>query len=652
MTKLARILLTATAAFPAAHAAAQQPSTPPAPAPYPHQADIVRAEPFALGPAGEERPDISRFLLVRGAGQPILSPDGSRVVYTSNITGTPQLFSVPSSGGFPDQLTYGHGVDWITPSPDGRHVLYGADTDGDERVAMNLISYDGTRERTVVAKSPAFRTFGAFASDGRRFAYSSTERNGTDFDIYVADVETGQSRRVYEGRYGFYVSSWQPNGDLLAVLEQRGETGSNLHLLNARTGELTTVYRPERQSAYTNVEWLPDGSGFYLVTDHERDRLGVSFYDVRTRQLRRVVEGPHDVGQIGVSHDGRYLAWTTIESGFERLHLRDLRTNRDVALPQLPAGTIGFQFAQAAAMLGIQVNGPHSPGAFHVYDIARNRLTLAVPVDAPGLDLSQMVVPQPVAFRARDGAPLTGLLYMPRHALGGSRPPVFLSLHGGPSAHATPTYRADVQYYLSRGIAVLDFNYRGSTGQGRAFAELNDRELKANEAGDVADAVAWLRANPAVDGSRVAVGGGSYGGYLTNLALGTYPDMFVAGVSSVGVADWVTALEGASPALKASDRMEFGDISDPAVRAFFSRLSPINNAERIRTPLIVLHGANDPRDPVTESDRLVERIRAGGGQVTYLRFPDEGHGITRLANRVHAYRRIAAFLEEQFSRGR
>ncbi len=153
-----------------------------------------------------------------------------------------------------------------------------------------------------------------------------------------------------------------------------------------------------------------------------------------------------------------------------------------------------------------------------------------------------------------------------------------------------------------------------------------------------------------MDGDRVAVGGGSYGGYLTNLALGTYPDMFVAGVSSVGVSDWVKALEGASPELKASDRIEFGDISDPKVRSFFAKLSPINNAAKIKTPLMVLHGANDLRDPVTESDTFVEAIRGAGGKVTYLRFPDEGHGISKLANRVHAYRRIAAFLEEQFTR--
>jgi dipeptidyl aminopeptidase/acylaminoacyl peptidase len=168
------------------------------------------------------------------------------------------------------------------------------------------------------------------------------------------------------------------------------------------------------------------------------------------------------------------------------------------------------------------------------------------------------------------------------------------------------------------------------------------------ELGDVADAVAYMRSTGRVAPDKAAVMGGSYGGYLTNAAVGAYPDLFVAGASFVGVSDWVKALEGASPALKASDRQEYGDIDNPSDRAFFASISPINNANRIRTPLLVEHGANDPRDPVTESDRFVEAVRKNGTEVVYLRFPDEGHSVVNLANRVHMWRRVAAFLEEKF----
>lgn len=623
-----------------------------APPEWPHQADIPKPEPVALGLAGQGKPDITRYLMVRGPTDFELSPDGRTVAFLSDVTGEPQIWSVPASGGWAEQLSYGLGVDWIEASPRGGELLYGADTGGDERVSMNLLSLDGRSERVVVEKSPAFRTFGAFSNDGSQLAYSSTERNGTDFDIYLADVATGRTRRLHEGRYGFFVQAWQPGGSLLAVSETRGENGNNLYLLDSRTGTLTTLFKPERAAAYESIAWAPDGSGFYLATDQGSDFSRVAYYDLAKRRLSTISAPPHDIGSVVLSPDGRYLAWTTIETGYNKLHLRDLVGGRDLPVPALPRGTMTIKFADAAPVLGILVNGPRSGREVYVLDVPSSRLSLAVPTDDPGLDMAKMAVPEPVSFRARDGATLTGLLYMPERALGGGKPPVYLSVHGGPSAHAVPAFRPDIQYYVARGIAVLDFNYRGSTGHGRKFAELNDRELKANEAGDLADAVKWLRSSGRVDGSRVAIGGGSYGGYLTNLALGTYPEMFVAGVSQVGVSDWVKALEGASPGLKASDRIEYGDISDPKVRAFFAKLSPINNASRIKTPLMVIHGANDPRDPVTESDHFVQAIRDAGGQVTYLRFPDEGHGISKLANRIHAYRRIAAFLEEQFTKAR
>jgi dipeptidyl aminopeptidase/acylaminoacyl peptidase len=608
--------------------------------------DVVKADPVSLAPAQDGKPDIARFLLVRSPRDAVLSSDGSRVAWISDVTGSPQIWTMPVNGGFPDQLTYGSGVDWLEPGPAGQW-LYGADTDGDERVGMHLLSADGTTERTIVAKSPAFRTFGTWSRDSRRIAYSSTERNGNDFDIYVSDVQTGLSQRVYEARGGFYAVAWQPGGDLLAVSETRGG-GNNLHLLNAATGKLTPVFRPKEIAEYSSVEWAPDGQGFYLSTNQSSDNHEIAYYDLATKKLRTLARPGFDVGQLTVSPDGRYLVWTTIETGFSRLHARDLSTGRDMTVPSLPSGTLSVRFAAERPVLLISANSPTTAGQVLSWDLAGAGTRTLVPTDAPGLDLSKMVVPKAVRFAARDGAPLSGLLYMPALASPGTKPPVFLRIHGGPSAYATPSYAADVQYYVSRGIAVLDFNYRGSTGQGKAFEALNDRQKKADEVGDLADAVRWLRASGKVDGSRIAVGGGSYGGYLTNQALGTYPDMFVAGVSIVGVSDWVSALEGASPALKAADKLEFGDIADPKVRAFFAKLSPINNVAKIKTPMLVMHGANDPRDPVAESDRLVQGIRANGSNVVYLRFPDEGHGISRLANRVHGYRRIAKFLEGHF----
>jgi dipeptidyl aminopeptidase/acylaminoacyl peptidase len=256
-----------------------------------------------------------------------------------------------------------------------------------------------------------------------------------------------------------------------------------------------------------------------------------------------------------------------------------------------------------------------------------------------------MVVPEHYSFEARDGVTIHGLLYMPPELPRGMRPPVLLSVHGGPTAQARSTFDPAHQYLLTRGIAVFDLNYRGSTGHGKTFARLNDGRLRAAEYLDMADAIEWLDEQGRVDVRRAAVMGGSYGGYLAMAGVARLPEHFAAAVAFVGVSNWVTALEGASPQLKASDRIEYGDIDDPDDREFFREISPITHVSNVRAPVMVLHGANDPRDPVEESDQFVRAIRERGGEVQYLRFTDEGHGIRRLENRIIAYRRIARFLE-------
>ncbi|TKD51388.1 S9 family peptidase [Sphingomonas baiyangensis] len=613
--------------------------------------DVVKAEAVSLAPGATAADDVSRYLLVRSPRGAVALAGGERVAYTSDVTGRPQIWVMPAGGGQADQISYGSGVAWVRPAPDGG-ILYGADTDGDERVGMYWIGADGMGERTVIAKSPAYRQFGDWSGDGKRFLYASTERNNTDFDIWVADLAGGAPRLVLEANgTSYYPLAWQPGGELVILSEVRGSDANNLHLLNVATGERRALLVPKEAAEHSGVTWAPDGKGFYLAHNGASDTHRLAYFDLASGQLRTLADPKLDIAGVELSDDGRYLAWTTIETGFNRLHVRDLQTGRDVALPELPAGLVGLRAVKGGgSKMLLSLNTPQTAGETHIWDPAAPSTppVRILKADTPGLDLAQMVTPEPVAFKARDGAPLTGLLYMPRNLPAGAKPPVFIEVHGGPSAHAVPAFAPDIQYYVARGIAVLDFNYRGSTGQGKAFAALNDRENKVNEVGDLADAVAWLRQSGKVDGSRIAVGGGSYGGYLTNLALGTYPDMFVGGVSAVGVSDWVAALEGASPSLKAADKLEFGDISDPKVRAFFAKLSPINNVARIKTPMMVLHGANDPRDPVSESDRLVAGIRANGGTVTYLRFPDEGHGITKVNNRVHAYRRVADFLEQRF----
>jgi len=297
--------------------------------------------------------------------------------------------------------------------------------------------------------------------------------------------------------------------------------------------------------------------------------------------------------------------------------------------------------------LSIRVTGPTTPGDVFVWNIESNETSQAVQSSLAGLDPQSFKAPLSLRYPARDGIELQGLLYLPDPSQVSILPPVVVAVHGGPTGQSRPVFEPQIQYLVNNGIAVFDVNVRGSTGFGKTYARLDNREKRLDSVRDLVDTVAFLSQDERLDTERIAVMGGSYGGYMVNAVLGSYPGVFDAGVSMVGVSDWVRALQEASPALKASDRIEYGDIREERWQEFYKVNSPINNAANIKVPLLVEHGANDPRDPVTESDRLVTTIREAGGTVKYMRFPDEGHSLAKQANRVAYYRAMVNFLEEQ-----
>ncbi|CAA9340108.1 MAG: hypothetical protein AVDCRST_MAG89-2576 [uncultured Gemmatimonadetes bacterium] len=641
-------LLLAVALAAAAPAAAQD--TIPTPAP----ADVPQLEPAALTLAGAECQGVARYLNVRSVSGAQLSPDGRELLYLTSTTGMPQLWVAPvraDGAAAARQVTFGaNRVQFARWSPDGRWIAYGTDRGGNERTQFFLLSPDGTRERELTPADEHFRDFAGWSPRGSRIAYVSTERNGRDFDLYLLDLAAdgrpaGPARMVLRGAGNLQVEAWRPDGEAMVLSQGRGEADNDLLLLDLRTQKLDTIFAPAQMSSYRSIQWTPDGQGFFVATNHERDFAGLAHYRVASRAPRWIAEPRWDVEQVALSPDGKFLAYTINEGGFSRLVIRDLAGQRDLPIAGLPGGVVGsLEWAEAAPRLSIGVSGPGTPGDVWVYDAAAGSLARATESTLAGLDPSAFVAPQPVSFPSFDQVAIHGLLYLPQGAAG-SRPPVVMMLHGGPTSQARPGFDPVKQYLLARGYAVLDLNFRGSTGYGQRFTQLDNKRLRPNAVRDMEAAVRWLRERPDVDGTRVAAMGGSYGGYMTYAAVAQLPELFRAGVPFVGVANWISGLEDASPALKNSDLIEYGSIDDAADREFFRQISPLSYADRIRSPLMVVHGANDPRVPVAEADQIVRAVRRRGGDVEYLRFPDEGHGIARLANRVTAYQRIARFLD-------
>lgn len=612
------------------------------------------AEPVRVGLAGQDPADIGRYLLASGASGGRLSPDGETLAFSWSISGDAQLWTMPAIGGQPQRRTFGSGITFFRWTPDGSALIYGADNDGNEQPAFLAIAADGSTETVVLpAASGGFRVFGDFA--GNDLIYASTERNTLDFDLWRTDLD-GRARMVFEGSFAYLAHAVSPDGNRVIVTESVGEDSDNLYLLDLASGQLQTLSKPEPRADHSRAgfAWAPDGSGFYFASNRDREFPALLFHHLETGTDRVIAEPDAEIGAIALcGRDQGILAWTENRDGFHVLKLRSLAEGADRAVPALPEGVLELDCAAAADRLAVTVNGWRTPGDIYLIDLASGTARRSFAANLAGLDPERLIRPESIRMPARDGLMLQGLLYLPdAGSRAGDGPvPVVFQVHGGPTAQAQATWQPSTQYLLDHGIAVFQPNVRGSTGFGRSYVTLDDREKRLDAVRDLVDMLAYLDKDPRIDARRAAVLGGSYGGYMVNAVLTAYPEAFTAGVSLFGVADWVAALEVASPALKASDRIEYGDIDDPRWRSFYREISPIHHADRIRVPVLYAHGVMDPRVDIAESEVMVRALRANGIEARFIRFPNEGHGWRRLENRLFYYRREVEFLREKLRLG-
>ena len=614
---------------------------------WPYPQDTPQTKPINIGTASDRPYDISRLILARGPYNASLNPQGTIVAYMSDVSGAPQLWLMHIKVKKVTQLTFGNGITNYLWHPNGKELIYGADNNGDEREAFNLISIDGLHEKIVLPFSDAYRVPGWFDASGRHFAYSSTERNGRDFDIYVVDFNAQSNkltpRLMYQAEYFFRPHQWQPNGEHLIVTEAVGEDGANVYLLNNSNGKMSSVFKPQIPSNYDNFVWSGSGESFYFTSNEGQEMNALRQYDLSSATERILFSGDYDIESVQVCMQGKYLVWTTNESGFDKLHIYHLQRDNQQQIP-LPQGVYSLSCAEQGKDLLVRITGPTTPGSVYLVDLTNQQTELLLAPNMAGVDNEEMLSPIAVGMPARDGVTIYGLLYLPRSKQN-TLPPIIFNVHGGPTSQSRASWKPAIQYLLGKGVAVLDINVRGSTGFGKTYAQLDNQEKRLDSVRDLVDALAWLKKEGTVNVERSAVMGRSYGGYMVNAVMGAYPDAFSAGISIVGVADWVTALNTASPALKASDRIEYGDINKTRWQKFYAENSPINTVHKINAPMFYEHGVNDPRDPVAESDIMVKTLREKGLPVTYLRFPDEGHGISKVVNQVTFYQQLANFLQ-------
>lgn len=611
------------------------------------------SEAITVGYAGDDPADIARYILAAGAAG-VISPDGKHIAMNWRITGEPQVWIIPVEGGQPKQLTFGNGITFFRWAPDSSAIVYGADNNGNEQESFSRISPDGKSEAEIMAaKQGAFRVFGDILPDGKSLLFASQERNGSDFDLYLS-TPGAEPAIIAQGHLGTYVQSVSPDGAMAVVTESVGEDSDKLMLLDVRAKKLTVLSDPTPRASHGRGDfaWTPDSKGFYFSSNEGREFAALSFYDLSANKTTVVHEANYDMDNVALcGPGGRWLSWMTNEDGFYKLHIEERATGKSLPVPALPDGMLGVNCSLSSTKMSINAIGWNTPGDIYVYDIATAKLVKVFAASMAGLDAERLVKPISLHMKAQDGVELQGLLYMPdaKSIKGGVKPPVVFQVHGGPTGQSAANFDAAAQYYVDRGIAVFKPNVRGSIGFGRTFVTLDDQRKRLDSVRDLVDMLAFLKKDGRVDADRAAVMGGSYGGYMVNAVVSAYPDAFKAGVSIFGIGNWVTGLEVASPGLKAQDLIEYGDIGDQQWKNFYTEISPVNNAGKIKIPMLYAHGVNDPRVDIGETEVMVKALRKNGIDTTFIRFADEGHGWRKLKNRLFYYRREAEFLEKHLA---
>lgn len=588
------------------------------------------------------------FLQVRSAAAGVFSPDGRSLAFLLNSNGAPQVFRADAPGLPPQQLTHHteivRSVHW---SPDGRRLLFAMDEGGSERTGLHAVRPDGTDERRLTRAPEAIHHFGDWSPDSRYVVFTANRRDPEFFDVYVLDVETGEERCVLETEGHFTPCAWSPDGSQVLLREQVTSSDDDLHLLELATGELRRITPHEGEARYLSACFAGDGKSIIACSDEGREFLALIRLDPRYLRKRPLLERRADVESCCLSRDGRRLIAVLNRDGWSEvisatLAERSLNRLMDVRLPGVVTScTLAANGSRAA----ISMSGPRvNPNVWELdpQSTARYRWTAA---PTGPVELDTLVEPELVRYPGFEGLEIPAWLYQPAHP----RRAVVVHVHGGPEGQDRPGFNAVYQYLAQQGITVLAPNVRGSSGYGRTYSHLDDRDLRFNALRDVEHAHRWVVSRGLAPADRVAIMGASYGGFTVLSCLTRQPDLWCAGVDIVGIANFETFFRHTGPWRR---KLRAGEYGDPVRDAALLRdLSPIHQVDRIRAPLMVVQGANDPRVPQVESDQMVARLRARNHPVEYLLFPDEGHGIVKIPNRIRAYTAIAGFLQRHLLGG-
>jgi dipeptidyl aminopeptidase/acylaminoacyl peptidase len=619
-----------------------------------------------------ERYGIERYLNIRSATSPALSPAGDRIAFLTNITGTAQVWMISAQGGWPEQMTfYTDRVDFVRWSPDGSGLLFAKSRGGDENAQLYWLSPDGSQIKALTDAPKIRHNFGDWSHDGKKISYASNKRHKDYFDVYVMDVATGREEMVYQQDGSNNPVAWSFDDRYLVVSHNNEELSldNDLYLVDTQTKQAVHLTPHQGAAQFGDVQFTRRGDAILLGTNNNREFYSLARLDLATKRIEILDDTQWDLALTALSDDGTMLAYTINRDGFSELYVRQFGLNGQLAgkgAPiALPAKGIvgGLRFSKDKSKLVFTFNASRYNSDVWLYDLKTGNLSQVTRSSTAGIPRSSFIEPELIRYKSFDGREIPAWYYRPQGAevsssnrqqivftsgqntIGGTffKLPVIVSVHGGPEGQETPGFNGIYQYFLSRGYAILAPNVRGSTGYGKTYTHLDDVRKREDSVKDLAAAVEWLKTRGGADARRIAVMGGSYGGYMTLAAITLYPELWAAAVDTVGIANFESFLKNTSGYRRKLREVEYGSLERDL--EFLKTVSPLYRVDRIKTPLMVIHGKNDPRVPYTEAEQIVKALRDRNAPVEYKLFEDEGHGVAKLSNRLIIYPLMADFLD-------